>query len=117
MIRPSQSPWASPFVFLKREDGSTGICVDFRRLKDDMVDSFPVPRTNDSLKALGGAKIFSTLDLTKGYWKVPVKEGDHQKIGFLCHKGLFEFNIMPFGLKGAPATFQRLMSVALGGLN
>ncbi len=118
VIRPSKSPWASPLVLVKKEDGSTRFCVDFRRLNDVTVgDSFPVPRIDDSLRALGGAKIFSTIDLTKGFWQVPVREDDKPKTAFTCHKGLFEFNTMPFGLKGAPATFQRLMTAVLGDLN
>ena len=118
VIRPSKSPWTSPLVLVKKEDSSTRFCVDFRRLNDVTVgDSFPVPRIDDSLRALGGAQIFSTIDLTKGYWQVPVREDDKQKTAFTYHKGLFEFNTMPFGLKGAQATFQRLMTAVLGDLN
>lgn len=118
VIRHSKSPWASPLVLVKKEDGSTRLCVDFRRLNDVTVgDSFPVPRIDDSLRALGGAQIFSTQDLTKGYWQVPVNEEDKEKTAFTCHKGLFEFNTMPFRLNGAPATFQRLLTAVLGDLN
>ena len=92
VIRHSKSPWASPLVLVKKEDGSTWLCVDFRWLNDVTVgDSFPVPRIDDSLRALGGAQIFSTQDLTKGYWQVPVNEEDKEKTAFTCHKGLFEF--------------------------
>lgn len=94
---------------VRKKDGTTRFCVDFRRLNESTVgDSFPIPRNDDSLDVLGEAKLFTTLVLSKGYWQVPVKETDRAKTAFACHKGLFEFNIMLFGLKGTPATFQRL---------
>ena len=101
VIRPSRSPWASPLVLIKKADGSTRFCVDVRKLNEVTVgDCFSIPRIDDSLRALHGAKIFTTLDLTKGYWQVPVKESDREKTAFSCHRGLYEFNTMPFGLKG-----------------
>ena len=96
VIRPSHSPWSSPLVLVRKPDGSTRFCVDFRQLNDVTIgDSFPIPRIDDSLAALGGAKLFTTLDLAKGYWQLPVKESDRPKTAFACHKGLFEFNTMP----------------------
>ena len=105
-------------MLINKADGSTRFCVDFRKLNEVTVgDCFPIPRIDDSLRALLGAKIFTTVDLTKGYWQVPVKESDREKTAFSCHRGLYEFNTMPFGLKGAPATFQRLMTNVLGEFN
>ncbi len=80
-------------------------------------DSFPIHRIDDSLRALHGAKIFTTLNSTKGYRQVPVKGSDREKTAFSCHRGLYEFNTVPFGLKGAPATLQRLMTNVLGEFN
>ena len=77
-------------VQVKKTDGTTRLCVDFRKLNDVTVgDSFPLPRTDDSLRALHVAQIFSTLDLTKGYWQVPVRESDREKTAFNSHRGLF----------------------------
>ncbi len=99
IIRPSRSP----LVQVRKADGSTRYCVDFRKLNEVTVgDSFRIPRIDDSLRALHGAKIFTTLDFTKGYWQVPVKESEREKTAFSCHRGLYKFNTMQFGLKGAP---------------
>ena len=117
IIRPSRSPWTSPLVLVTKNDGTTHFCMDYRKLNAVTVgDSYPIPCIDNSLQALG-ANIFSTLDLTKGYWQVPLKEEDRLKTAFICHKGLYEFNTMPFGLKAAPATFQRLRTSVLGQLD
>ena len=98
-------------MLVRKADGSTRFCVDLRKLNEvTVVDSFPIPRTDDNLRPLHGAKFFTTLDFTKRYWQVLVKESDHEKTAVSCHRGLYEFNTMPFGLKGAPATFERLMT-------
>ena len=117
-IRPSSSPWASPIVLVKKKDGSTRFCVDYRRLNDITVkDVFPLPRTSDILESFKGAKIFSTLDAASGYWQVPLTEDAISKSAFICNEGLFEFLVMPFGLCNAPATYQRIMNLMLSGLN
>ena len=72
---------------------------------------------DDTLALLGKAKYFTSLDLKSGYWQVAMDEKDKEKTAFTCHKGLFEFNVMPFGLSNAPAVFQELMSVVLQGCN
>ena len=117
VIRPSASPWASPIVLVRKKDGSTRFCVDYRKVNHvTRKDAYPLPRVDDTLDTLSGAKWFSTLDLICGYWQVEVDEKDRAKTAFCTPDGLFEFNVMPFGLCNAPATFQRLMDLVLAGL-
>ena len=118
IVRPSCSPWASPVVMVKK-DGTLRFCIDFRKLNDVTVkDAHPLPRIDDTLEALKGAKMFSTLDLKSGYWQVPIKEGLKSKTVFRTSSGqLFEFNRLPFRLCNAPATFSRLMDNVLSGLS
>ena len=118
VIRPSKSPWSSPVVLVGKKDGSTRFCVDFRKVNATTCkDVYPLPRIDETLDTLGGARYFTTLDLASGYWQVPLKEEDMQKTAFSTHIGLWEFTVMPFGLCGAPASFQRLMEIMLAGLN
>ena len=119
VIRPSNSPWASPVMMVRKKDGSLRFCVDFRQLNAATVkDAHPLPRIDDLPDALHGAKWFSTLDLKSGYWQVPITEQDKAKTAFRTSSGqLFEFNQVPFGLCNAPATFSRLMDRVLAGLH
>ena len=115
VIRESSSPYASPIVIVRKKDGQIRLCVDYRHLNSKTrKDAFPLPRIEESLDALCGAKWFSTLDLASGYNQVPVAEGDKSKTAFCTPFGLFEFNRMPFGLCNAPSTFQRLMERMFG---
>ena len=119
VIRPFNSPWASLVVMVKKKDGSLRFCVDFRQLNAATIkDAYPIPRINDILDALHGARWFSTLDLKSGYWQVSIQERDKEKTAFRTSSGeLFEFNQVPYGLCNAPATFSRLMDRVLAVLH
>ena len=114
IIRKSNSEWASPLVVVPKKDGSLRLCVDFRKLNSvSEFDAYPMPRVDDVLDRLGSAQYISSIDMTKGYWQIPMAEESKDKTAFITPFGLYEFNVMPFGLHGAPATFQRLMDKLL----
>ncbi len=117
MIAKSVGPWCSPIVLVRKKDGTICFCVDYRKLKDvTHQDTYLLPRIDDILEALRGAKYFYSIDLASGYWQIKVVDKDREKTVFGSHLGLYEFLCMPFGLTGAPATFSRLMDKVLHGL-
>ena len=114
IIEPSDSPWSSPVLLCLKKDLSWRFCIDFRGVnKVIRKDAYPLPRIDSSLDALGGNKWFSTIDLASGYWQCLVDEKDRPKTAFSCHRGLFQFKVVPFGLCNAPSCFERLMEIVL----
>lgn len=111
VIRPSSSPYNSPLVIVQKSNGKYRLCVDYRKLNEITVkDAYQLPHISDIFDVLGGAKWFSTLDLASGYWQLEIDEHDKQKTSFsFPGRNTYEFNVMPFGLCNAPATFQRFM--------
>ncbi len=114
VIEPSRSPWSSPIVMVPKPDGTLRFCNDFRRLNEvSEFDGYPMPRVDELLERLGRARFISTLDLTKGYWQVPLSETAKPKTAFSTPSGHWQYRVLPFGLHGAPATFQRMMDILL----
>jgi hypothetical protein len=110
-IRPSVSPWAAPVLFVKKEDETLRVCIDYRQLNKMIVKKkYPLPRINDLFDQVGGAKIFSKLDLISGYHQVRIKDEDISKTMFRMRYGHYEFVVIPFGLTNTPTTFMCLMN-------
>ena len=117
IIRCSDSPWASPLHMVLKPDGSWRPCGDYRRLNNvTRPDRYPLPNLRDFTNNLKGCMVFSKLDLVKGYHQVPMDPADVCKTAIVTLFGLFEFLSMPFGLKNAAQTFQRLMDSIFRGL-
>ena len=115
IITPSNSDWAAPMVVVK--DGTICLCVNYRCLNAvTQVDANPMPRIDDLIDLVGQAHYISALDLTNRHWQIPVREQDQLKTAFTTPFGLYQFKRMPFGLRGAPATFLRVMDQVLKGL-
>ncbi|GET54545.1 retroviral-like aspartic protease 1 [Rhizophagus irregularis DAOM 181602=DAOM 197198] len=111
IIQESCSPWSSPVVIVNKKTGDKRFCIDFRKINQmTITDAYPLPRIDDLLEKFRVAKWFTTIDLASGYWQIEMKEEDKEKTAFICNQGLYEFNVMPFGLKNAPAIFQRTMN-------
>lgn len=114
IIRPSESPWNAPLVVVQKKNGNLRLCVDYRGLNAvTLRPIYPIPETKQLLDTLSGSQFFSALDLSSAYYQMEVEEADRHKTAFTTRRGQFEFNRMPFGLCGAPATFQRMMHIVL----
>ena len=111
---PSISPWASPVVPVPKSDGSVRVCVDYRRLNELTVsDPYYMATLEEILERVGNSRVISKLDLCKGFYQIEVEESSMEKTAFVIPFGKFQFTRMPFGLKNAPAVFQRAIEVVL----
>ncbi len=114
VIEPTRSPWSSSIVMVPKPDGTLRFCNNFRRLNEvSEFNGYPMPRVDELLDRLGGTRYISTLDLTKGYWQVPQTEEAKPKTAFSTPSGHWQYRVLPFGLHGAPATFQMMMDILL----
>ena len=117
VVRRSSSDWASPLHMVRKSDGGWRPCGDFRNLNlQTQPDRYTCPNIGDLTARLEGCKVFTKLDLRKGYHQVPVKPSDIKKTAIVTPFGLYEFVRMPFGLRNAGQTFQRMMDSILAGL-
>ena len=101
-----------------KKNNTLRFCVDYRRLNEvNRKDAYPLPRIDACLDAMNGARWFFTFDLRSGYHQVLMDDESREKQTYVTREGTFRFRVMPFGLTGAPATFQRLMDVVMSGQN
>jgi hypothetical protein len=113
-IRPSVSPWGAPVLFVKKKNGTLRLCIDYRQLnKVTIKNKYPLPRINDLFDQLGGASIFSKIDLRSRYHQLRIKGEDVHKTTFRTRYGHYEFVVVSFRLTNAPATFMCLMNNVL----
>ena len=111
IIRPSQSPWNSPILLVKKNDNTTRSVCDFRGLNDvTKKDTYPLPYILDVIDKMSGINYWTKLDAAAAYWSVPIAEADKERTAFSVPNGKFEFNVMPHGLCNAGATYHRMIS-------
>ena len=114
VIEESRSACSSPVILVPKPDGTFRFCNDFRRLNEvSEFDAYPMPRVDEWIERLGPARYLTTLDLTKGYWQVPLTQTAWEKREFATPGGLYQYTVLPFGVHGAPARFQRMMDQLL----
>jgi hypothetical protein len=110
-IRLSSSPWGAPVLFVQKKDGSQRMCVDYRSLNDVTIkNKYPLPHIEDLFDRMRGVRVFSKIDLRSGYHQMKIMPSDIPKMAFSTRYGLYEINVMSFGLTNAPAYFMNLMN-------
>ena len=117
-IEPSQSDWSSPCILVPKPDGTFRMCTDYRKVNSvTKTDSFPVPRMDDCIDNIGQAKYVTKFDLLKGLWPIPLTDRAKEISAFVTPDGLYQYKVMPFGMKNSPATFQRQINMIITGLD
>ncbi|XP_068215111.1 uncharacterized protein [Palaemon carinicauda] len=117
LAKPSTSPWASPCILVRKANNTYRLCTDYRKLNLKTVkDSYPLPRITDIIDSVSNTKYLTQIDLLKGYYQIKLTERAKKASAFITPFGLFEYNVLPFGLTNAPATFQRTMQDIIRGL-
>jgi len=112
-VRPSVSPWGAPMLLVKKKDGSMRLCIDYRRLnKVTIKNRYPLPRIDDLMDPLVGARVFRKIDLRSGYHQIKVKDEDMQKTAFRIRYGHYKYTVMSFGVTNAPGVFMEYMIVS-----
>ena len=113
-IRPSTAQCGAPVLFVKKKDGSLRLCVDYRGLNEVTIkNNYPLPLLSETLERFAHAKHFTKIDIRNAYHRIRIREGDEWKTSFRTRYGQFEYQVMPFGLANAPATFQSYVNKAL----
>lgn len=114
LAKPSCSPWSSPCLLVPKPDGTFRFCTDFRKVNAVTVpDSYPLPRMEDCIDNIGSARFVTKLDMLKGYWQVPLTPQASDISAFVTPDTFLQYTAMAFGLRNAPATFQRLVNIVL----
>lgn len=114
VIRESSSPFASPILLVKKKDNSDRLCVDYRELNSNTrPEHYPLPRIEEQIDQLSGAKYFSSLDMASGFHQIPIHPESVEKTAFVTPEAQYEYLTVPFGLKNAPSVYQRCITKAL----
>ncbi|KAL2103191.1 hypothetical protein ACEWY4_000059 [Coilia grayii] len=117
LAEPSLSSWSSPCLLVGKPDGTYRFCTDYRKLNAvTSPDCYPLPRVDDCVDRIGAARFVSKFDLLKGYWQVPLTPRARELSAFVTPDNFLQYKVMPFGLRNAPATFQRLINYVLSGM-
>ena len=116
-IEPSQSEWSSPCILVPKPDGTFCMCTDYRKVNSvTKTDTFPIPRINDCIDNIGQAKYVTKFDLLKGFWQIPLTNRAKEISAFVTPDRLYQYKVMPFGMKNSPETFQRLVNSLISNL-
>ena len=117
-IEPSKSSWSSPCLLIPKPDGTYQFCTDYRKVNAvTKTNTFPLPRIEDCIDRVGNAKFISKFDLLKGFWQVPLTSRAKEISAFATPEGLYQYKVMPFGMKNSRPTFQRLINHVISGIS